>query len=135
MRLISMFVLIFIIILGCANNTSLFDFTQLVKELENAKVDFNIIENSEKDPFFSVPPKVIDFNGEYILIYEYPNKGEMEKDASAIHPDGNIGNASISYITDPHYFKKGNIIVQYDGENKKILQQLEKICGKQFAGR
>ncbi|WP_332634793.1 hypothetical protein [Halalkalibacter flavus] len=135
MRLYISVLLLFLILLGCSNNTGLFDFAQLVEELEGAKVNYSIIENNEKDPFFSVPPKAINVSGEYILIYEYPTKEDMEKDASAIHPDGNIGNASISYISDPHYFKKGNIIVQYTGKNKVILQNLEKIFGKQFAGR
>jgi hypothetical protein len=135
MRIIHINVFLFLILLGCSNNTGLFDFAQLVKELEKAKVNISIIENNEKDPFFSVPPNVIDVDGEYILVYEYPTKADMEKDASAIHPDGNIGNASISYISDPHYFKKGNIIVHYAGKNKVILHHLEKIFGKQFAGR
>jgi hypothetical protein len=52
-----------------------------------------------------------------------------------IHEGGIIGYASISYVSDPHYFKKGNMIVQYVGENQKIINQLEKILGKQFAGR
>ncbi|WP_332695650.1 hypothetical protein [Halalkalibacter lacteus] len=72
-----------------------------------------------KTQFFSDPPKAIDVNREYILIYEYPTKEDMEKDASSIHPNENIGNALFSYISDPHYFKKGNIIVQYAGKNKR----------------
>lgn len=135
MRMININVFLFLILLGCSNNTGLFDFAQLVKELEKAKVNFSIIENNEKDPFFSVPPKVIDVDGEYILIYSYLTKEDMEKDASAIHPDGNIGNASISYIADPHYFKKGNVIAHYAGQNKVILQNLKNIFGQQFAGR
>jgi hypothetical protein len=135
MRIIHINVFLFLLLLGCTNNIGQFDSAQLANELEKAKVNFNIIENNEKDPFFSVPPKAINIRGEYILIYEYSTNEEMEKDASAIHPDGNIGNASISYISVPHYFKKGNIIVQYVGKDKVILQHLENIFGKQFAGR
>jgi hypothetical protein len=59
----------------------------------------------------------------------------MEKEESNIHEDGNIGSASISYASIPHYFKKGKIIVQYVGENEEILKSLEQIMGNQFAGR
>lgn len=124
-----------LLLIGCSNGTGQFDFSQLVKQLEEANVNFTIIHNDEKDPFFSVFPKVIEIEGEYICIYEYPTKEDMEREASTIHEDGNIENASISYFSDPHYFKKGNIIVQYAGKNELILKYLEGIFGKQFAGR
>lgn len=124
-----------LILVGCSNNSGLFNFSQLVNELGKEKVIFTIKENAEKDPFFFVVPKVIEMDGDFILIYEYPTKEDMEKEAAAIHEEGNIGNASISYVSDPHYYKKGNIIVQYAGENKVILKHLKEIFGKQFAGR
>lgn len=135
MRLYTAMFFFILILMGCSNNSSQFNFSLLVNELEKEKVNFTIIDNDEKDHFFSVVPKVIEVNGDFILIYEYPTKEDMEKEASNIHEDGNIGNASISYVSDPHYFKKGNIIVQYAGENQVILKHLEKIFGKQFAGR
>ncbi|OIJ19013.1 hypothetical protein BKP45_14935 [Anaerobacillus alkalidiazotrophicus] len=135
MRLtITMFFLIFIL-LGCSSGSGTFNFSKLTSELEKSGVDFTILDIEEKDQFFSVVPKAIKVNEDFFLIFEYPTNKEMEKEAAMIREDGNIGNASISYVSDPHYFKKGNIIVQYVGKKKVILNQLEKIFGKQFAGR
>ncbi|QHE52689.1 hypothetical protein [Pontibacillus sp. HMF3514] len=131
---INLFVLIFFLV-GCSNNSDTFNFSQLTEELEKVGVDFTIIENNEKDEFLSVVPKLIKLNEDFILIYEYQTNKEMEKDASKIHGDGNIGLARIEYISSPHFFKKGNIIVQYVGRNKVILNQLENMFGNQFAGR
>ncbi|QOY34668.1 hypothetical protein AWH56_018340 [Anaerobacillus isosaccharinicus] len=128
-------IFLILLLIGCSNRTGQFDFSQLVKQLEEVNMNFTVINNDEMDHFFSVVPKVIQVEGEYILIYEYPSYEDMEREASTIHGDGNIGNASISYFSTPHYFKKGNIIVQYAGKNELILKYLEGIFGKQFAGR
>jgi hypothetical protein len=124
-----------LILLGCSSETSLFNSTQFVNELAKTNLNYNVVENDEKIPFFSVPPKVVDVKGEYILIFEYKTHKEMEKEASNVKEDGNMRNASIEYVSVPHYFKKGSIIIQYVGADEEILKSLEKIMGKQFAGR
>lgn len=63
----------------------------------------------------------------------------MEKDASYVSPDGfsyktGFKNVSISWISKPHFFKRDNIIVLYVGEDKDIINHLENLLGKQFAG-
>ena len=70
-----------------------------------------------------------------ISIYEYRSNEIMENFASKINSDGSqIGDALVDWIGPPHFYKKGNILVQYVGENKEIIKVLEKILGKQFAG-
>jgi hypothetical protein len=133
MRLI---ILILIWILGgCSNDTDTFNSNKFLDELAKTQLKFSIMENDQKDQFFSVVPVVIDVDGEYILVYEYANQEEMEKEASTIHENGNIGSASITYVSAPHYYKKGSIIVQYVGKNGRIIESLNKIIGIQFAGR
>ena len=34
----------------------------------------------------------------------------------------------------PHFYKKGTIIVRYEGADEKIINDLEEIMGEQFAG-
>jgi hypothetical protein len=127
--------LLSLILLGCSIETGAFNSTKFINELSNLNLNFTVIDNDEKDPFFSVIPKGLDVNGEYIVIFEYPTKEEMEREASNIREDGNMKNASISYTSVPHFFKKGNIIVRYVGENQEIIKSLEQVMGRQFAGR
>ncbi|MDC3418389.1 hypothetical protein [Aquibacillus salsiterrae] len=126
---------LFLVLIGCSNNSDDFDFPQLTSELEKSGVKYTVLDNDQKDEFLSAVPKVIKVNEDFFLIFEYPSNKEMENDAALIREDGNIGLAKIEWISDPQFFKKGNIIVQYVGKNKEILNQLEKIFGKQFAGR
>ncbi|WP_202078735.1 hypothetical protein [Caldalkalibacillus salinus] len=121
-----------LILVGCSNDSSTSVF---ISELEETNLEFTVIDNDEKSEFFSIPPTVIDVDGEYILIYEYENKEEMEKEASSIHDNGNIGSALIVYVSSPHFYKKENIIVQYVGENEEIMNGVEQIMGEQFAGQ
>ena len=40
----------------------------------------------------------------------------------------------IEWVSKPHFYKKGSIIVNYVGEDEKILDDLKDIFGTQFAG-
>lgn len=75
-----------------------------------------------------------------IIIYSYENNEEMEKEAitlnkeaSQIVRDGNTISMEFSEAN-PHFYKKGKIIVQYIGNDEKILKDLQGIMGEQFAG-
>lgn len=76
---------------------------------------------------------------ENISVYIYKNQKRMEKDAGYVSSDGfsynsDYNNINISWVSEPHFFKRDNIIVLYVGNNKEIMNHLEKILGKQFAG-
>ena len=63
----------------------------------------------------------------------------MEQDAERIDVGGSSYETegrgiNVSWISLPHFFKKGNIIVQYIGENKVIISDLTDILGEEFAG-
>lgn len=78
-------------------------------------------------------------DNENISVYIYKNNKRMVKDASHVSPDGfsyktGFKNVSISWISNPHFFKRDNIIVLYVGEDKDIINHLENLLGKQFAG-
>ncbi|EHI99965.1 hypothetical protein CDLVIII_3403 [Clostridium sp. DL-VIII] len=49
-------------------------------------------------------------------------------------PWGEQKTKSVSWISYPHFYKKGNIIVQYIGKNEQIISNLKTILGEQFAG-
>jgi len=41
----------------------------------------------------------------------------------------------VSWVEPPHFFKSGNLIVLYVGEESSILEALHEILGPQIAGR
>jgi len=40
----------------------------------------------------------------------------------------------VDWVSFPHFYKKGSIIVQYIGEDEKMISDLKDIFGDQFAG-
>jgi hypothetical protein len=68
-----------LILIGCSKETGPFHSSNFLDELTDTNLDFAIIDNDEKDPFFSVVPKVVGVNGEYILIYEYSTTKKWKK--------------------------------------------------------
>lgn len=86
-------------------------------------------ENSHS--FFNVASKAIKLNGEIITVYEFANNDSAKSQAKTISSDGSkIGSAIIDWISVPHFYIQGKIIVSYIGKNTKILSDLEKILGK-----
>lgn len=82
---------------------------------------------------------IINNKNEAIDIYLYNNSNDMEADSKRIDNGGCSyvnGNKSkkVSWSSIPHFYKKGNIIIQYIGINEKIISDLKDICGEQFAG-
>ncbi|WP_183276532.1 hypothetical protein [Clostridium fungisolvens] len=77
----------------------------------------------------------ININGEFINVYEYKNSDQMAADIKTIRSDGAIvGSAFVDWVSIPHIYKNGNIIVIYVGENKEIKDTIQKSVGNQFAG-
>ncbi len=78
---------------------------------------------------------IVNINGNTIGIYEYKSSEDMEQEAKTIRADGSmIGNTIYDWKSKPHFYKRENIIVSYIGENKEILEIIEKFMGQQFAG-
>ena len=106
-------------------------------EMKLRGYDFEI-ENIK--PYFSSnESKTMKIGETLIGVYSYKNNKEMEKNAKRISKDGSIfyeeeKSIEIDWISKPHFYKKGSIIVNYVGEDDKILDDLKDIFGTQFAG-
>lgn len=132
-------VLIMVIpILGCSSRISEIALKDLITNLEQK--GFNVISKDEKKEIFQGKRKWLSINkNENINVYLYQTNEKMEEESSYIDRGGasyNNGkdNAKIDWDSLPHFFKKDNIIVLYVGENSAIIEALEEILGKQFAG-
>lgn len=88
-----------------------------------------------EQPFFSTPGEVILIDGEAFQVFEYPDSDQAAAEAAQVSPDGSsIGTNMVGWIGPPHFFQAGKLIVIYVGENQLLIEQLESILGRQFAG-
>lgn len=74
-----------------------------------------------------------------IDIYLFNSDNEMKNEASNIDSGGcgyknSFKAIQVSWVSFPHFYKKGSLIVQYVGEDETIMADLTDILGEQFAG-
>lgn len=138
--LISFFIFIFIGLISCQNKeTKSTDFTldNFIDEMNSKGYDLKV-KDVEKDVLSGTRKRT--YNDKLIFdVYLYENNKSMESDSKNLSNDGSkYENSKTSVVVDwsntPHFYKKGNIIVQYIGEDEKIISDLQSILGEQFAG-
>jgi hypothetical protein len=112
------------------------DYRAFIKLLDK---DGFVFEEEDQPPTtpntMSVAARYIIFDDYVVSVFEYSSSLEMEADADRIDKNGFvIGSAHISWVSYPHFFKKGKIIALYVGEDREILDFLNHHLGEQFAG-
>jgi hypothetical protein len=91
---------------------------------------------SVTQPFFTVPGQTLKINGQDVQVFAYDTAQAMEAEAAQIAPDAStIGTNMPTWMSDPHFYKLGNMLVLYVGQDQKILDILSGVLGPQFAGR
>ena len=89
-----------------------------------------------KQEYFSVGGARVKVRESDILVFEYDSSEAMEADASLVAADGgSIGTTMLFWVSTPHFFKAGRIIVVFIGDDAETLAQLQSLLGAQFAGR
>lgn len=133
--------LIITMFIGCTKKDpkGTFDIEQFTNEMKAKNYDFEVQDVENVDDFLSKTKKRMVIGKDALEIYLYNNNEKMEDDAKNINMNGfgySDGNKSmvIDWISYPHFYKKGNIIVLYVGENEKIISDLNDIMGDQFIG-
>jgi hypothetical protein len=86
--------------------------------------------------FFTVPGQIIKVNDGDVQVFVYDTAEAMEAEASQVAEDGgSIGTNMVMWVEAPHFYKLGQILVLYVGEDQAVIDLLEGIFGPQFAGR
>lgn len=106
----------------------------LLATLQGAGLETQIIGDVTQ-AFFTVPGKRMLLNEEEIQVYAYSAPETAESEAAAVSADGNsVGTTVVDWISTPHFYRSGNLIVIYVGENQTVLQVLQSVLGNPFAG-
>lgn len=107
----------------------------LVKSLENE--GYTLDENTNSSSHFSVEGKTYKINNDELHIYEYATTAaaDLEKDFNTIGENaGTINNKEMQWKKKAHLYKKGRVVVIYDGEDSKILTSLKNHLGEPIVG-
>ncbi len=96
------------------------------------------VKEADKD-FLNATRVRVHMKTEVLDVYTFSNTRMMHEESGYIHKDGcgydnGRDGIKISWVSYPHFFKKGDIIVQYVGEDQGTVELLEEILGNQFAG-
>jgi hypothetical protein len=134
--------------------TELLGLTSDIEKIVNefGKAGLKIYLRKYVSQFLFVDPIVINIDEEMVKIYKYESEEEMEFQRTLIGTDGYsimtldnynknkedenivIVPTQITWSSSPHFYSKDDLIAFYVGENETILNILEEIFGKQFAG-
>lgn len=108
---------------------------RLIKDLSAAGADVELGDSVEQ-AFFIVKGRILRVNGADVQVFEYESAEAMEADAAQVSPDGgSIGTSMVMWVETPHFFKSGDMLVLYVGEDTAVLDLLMGALGEQFAGR
>lgn len=107
---------------------------EFIRSLEKSGYEVKAEKQDEKG-FLTGTLTIVKVGKEAVGVHEYGDNAQMEQDAGTIRADGSmIGNTIYEFKSKPHFYKRGNIIASYIGEDKDMVKELERLLGKQFAG-
>lgn len=106
--------------------------------LENFKADMEEkgyeveIISKDKD-FFDSPKFEVKFGEENASAYDYEDMSTLEKDLSAITENGlAVSGTKLNWSKTPHYYKKGELLIIYDGDNTETINTLDEVLGSEL---
>lgn len=120
--------------------------TDLVSKIQDKSMEYNredlkkdladkgykVEESKSNHSLFSVDSIQYSFNGQTISVYQYDkNASEMlENDLRTVtnHADM-VNGATVNWSYNPYFFKKGRLVVIYDGNDPKTISTLQDILG------
>lgn len=108
--------------------TSLASFDQL------RSLGMKVVPGEEiSQPFFPVKGKKVKLNNVETQFFEFASAEEAEKYASQISADGRkVGAVPVKVAGDPHFFRSGQVIVLYVGDDNLIKNKLKEVFIQQI---
>lgn len=118
-----------------AKTSSTREYLPLIKRLRSQGATVKLTAEPVRQPFFSVPGRIIGINDESVQVFKFSNASAADGQAHRVSADGmTIGTSKPSWMAPPHFFKAGKLIVIYVGANESVLKVLQASLGVQFAG-
>lgn len=85
--------------------------------------------NTKKDYFKGNETDYI-MGNDVVRVYEYNSTTDLGKDIKRISPDGlSINGTDANYTTKPYYYKKGNALIVYEGNEPAYVDEFKIMYG------
>ena len=111
------------------------ELSTLIKNLRAKGATVVLTNEKVSQPFFSVVARIINVNGQGVQVLEYAQASKADSEAKRVSSNGmTIGTSKPSWLSTPHFFKSGKLILLYLGDDQTILRILRSTLGNQFAG-
>jgi hypothetical protein len=119
-------------------STKNIDIEQFQTAMKDKGYKFKILD-VEQDFLPTTRKRMMMEDKEAIDLYLFSSNKKMESEANNIDNNGfgyHSGSIyiNVSWISHPHFYKNGKMIVQYVGINESIISDLRDIFGEQFIG-
>ena len=103
---------------------------------QNATVSAAEVMPASAYSFFGVQPTRFLVNSENLYVFEYSSAAATSSEAGRIAADGSsVGTTHVDWISAPHFYRSGRLIVLYVGNSASMLALLQGVIGPQIAGR
>ena len=99
-------------------------------DIVNAGRDVKDSLDTHKD-YFSTTATETDYlaNGDVVRVYEFNNSEDADDAVSKISSDGLSINGEAIYTTKPHYYRKGDTIIIYEGSDDAYITEFNNLYG------
>jgi hypothetical protein len=88
-----------------------------------------------EDSVFPVRTRIITVNEESLQVFEFDDPAAAEAAAATVAASGVIvGTATYDWLATPHFYRSGNLIVLYVGDDAATQALLADTLGEEFAG-
>ena len=104
-------------------------YVELVDALRAAGATVELAGEVEQ-AFFSVKGQKVQVNGAEVQVFEYSDEAARQAESDLISPDGiSIGTSMITWVDQPNFWAKGNLIVLYLGKDPAIFSLFNPVLG------
>lgn len=87
------------------------------------------------EPVFGVNGTQLTLNGQQVQVFEFASEEAADEATADISGDGmTIGTSQVDWVSEPHFYQDGNLVVLYVGTDDATLDALEDALGAQIAG-
>ena len=95
------------------------------------KAGYNLKDsaNTNKDYFIGSETDYL-MGNDVVRVYEYNSATDLEEDIKRIAPNGlTINGTDANYTRKPHYYKKGNSLIVYEGNEPAYVDEFKTMYG------
>lgn len=115
---------------GLTTNDTTYRAADFKNDFTNAGYDAKESTNTNKNDYFKGNETDYLLGGDVVRIYEYNSPTELEWAINRIVPNGMTASGNnADNNTNPHYYRKGNTLIVYEGKEPAYIDEFGKMYG------